>query len=59
MEIIYRKYTPVAGITEDYYKVRDFFVRLGYRVYTYARWDWMTTHTYLDHTAVGSMVCGW
>ncbi len=55
MEIIYRKYTPVAGITEDYYKVRDFFVRLRYREYTYARWDWMTTHTYLDQTAVGSM----
>jgi GNAT superfamily N-acetyltransferase len=55
MTVQFRKYTDQAGITEDYAKVRAFFSRLGYKEYTYARWDWMTTHTYLDKSAVGRM----
>lgn len=53
MSIQFRNYTNQAGITEDYHKVRNFLIRLGYAEYTYARWDWMTTHGYLDKTAVG------
>lgn len=49
----FRNYTDVCGITEDYAKVREFLVRLGYAEFTYARWDWMATHTCLDKTAVG------
>jgi GNAT superfamily N-acetyltransferase len=55
MTVQLRNYSNQAGITEDYFKVRDFFIRLGYKEYTYARWDWMTTHTYLDKTAIGHM----
>jgi GNAT superfamily N-acetyltransferase len=55
MAIKFRKYTDQAGISEDYFKVRAFFIRLGYKEYTYARWDWMTTHTYLEKSAVGHM----
>jgi GNAT superfamily N-acetyltransferase len=49
----FRNYTKQAGITEDYHRVREFFIRLGYAEFTYARWDWMTTHTYLDKAAIG------
>lgn len=49
----FRRYTKQAGITEDYHRVREFFVRLGYAEFTYARWDWMITHTYLDKSAIG------
>ncbi|OPJ62832.1 GNAT family N-acetyltransferase [Clostridium chromiireducens] len=53
MSIQFRNYTKQAGITEDYHKVRNFFIRLGYVEFTYTRWDWMTTHGYLDRSAVG------
>jgi GNAT superfamily N-acetyltransferase len=53
MPVKFRNYTKQAGITEDYHKVREFFVRLGYAEFTYTRWDWMTTHSYLDKSAVG------
>ncbi len=53
MSIQFRNYTNKAGITEDYHKVRTFLVKLGYSEFTYARWDWMATHGYLDKSAVG------
>jgi len=53
MAIQFRNYNNKAGITEDYYKVRDFFIRLGYAEFTYTRWDWMITHGYLDKSSVG------
>lgn len=53
MNIQFRNYTGQAGITEDYYKVREFFIKLGYAEFTYTRWDWMTTHSYLDKASVG------
>ncbi|MFW6247116.1 MAG: GNAT family N-acetyltransferase [bacterium] len=52
MSVNFRNYTKQAGITEDYHKVREFFIKLGYAEFTYARWDWMTTHSYLDKSAV-------
>lgn len=55
MSIKFRNYTSQAGITEDYYKVRAFFVKLGYAEFTYARWDWMTTHGHLDKASVGKI----
>jgi GNAT superfamily N-acetyltransferase len=48
-----RSYTDEAGITDDYYKVRDFFVNLGYAEFIYGRWDWMITHSYLEKDAIG------
>jgi hypothetical protein len=55
MSIKFRNYTKQAGITEDYHKVRDFFIRLGYAEFTYTRWDWMATHGYLDKSVVGKI----
>ncbi len=53
MSIHFRNYTQQAGITEDYAQVRAFLIRLGYAEFTYARWDWMATHSCLDKSAVG------
>lgn len=53
MSIQFRNYTKQSGITEDYFKVRAFFIKLGYAEFTYTRWDWMTTHGCLDKSAVG------
>jgi GNAT superfamily N-acetyltransferase len=53
MDVHFRNYTNQAGITEDYHKVREFLLRLGYSEYTYARWDWMATHGCLDKSSVG------
>lgn len=53
--IQFRHYTNQPGITEDYHKVRQFFIELGYCEFTYARWDWMTTHSYLDCEAIGKI----
>ena len=55
MTIQFRNYTKQPGITEDYFKVRSFLVKLGHSEYTYARWDWMTTHGCLDMSAVGKI----
>ncbi len=55
MSVKFRNYTEVAGITEDYSKVREFLVKLGYKEFTFTRWDWMTTHGYLDKSAVGKI----
>lgn len=51
----FRNYTNIAGITDDYFKVRAFILKLGYSEFSYARWDWMATHSYLDKTAVGNI----
>jgi GNAT superfamily N-acetyltransferase len=51
--ITQRNYSNQAGMTEDYFKVRNFFVNLEYAEFTYARWDWMITHSYLDKDAIG------
>lgn len=55
MGINFRKYTKQAGITEDYHRVRDFFISLGYGEFTYTRWDWMTTHGSLDKATLGEI----
>jgi GNAT superfamily N-acetyltransferase len=55
MPPVFRNYTNIAGITDDYFKVRAFILNLGYSEFTYARWDWMVTHSYLDKTAVGKI----
>ncbi|MNW29437.1 hypothetical protein D3C74_62910 [compost metagenome] len=53
MPIPFRTYTKQAGITDDYCKVRAFLLKLGYSEFTYARWDWMATHSNLDKSSVG------
>lgn len=55
MYIGFRPYTSQAGITEDYFRVYDFLAEEGLRGYTYARWAWMATHSYLQRENVGRM----
>jgi len=55
MTPVFRNYTDIAGITDDYFKLRAFILKLGYSEFSYARWDWMATHSYLDQTAVGKI----
>lgn len=55
MNISFRSYANIAGITDDYHKIRDFLIRLRYSEFTYARWDWMITHSYLDRTAISKI----
>ncbi|WP_334073768.1 MULTISPECIES: GNAT family N-acetyltransferase [Paenibacillus] len=55
MAIRFQGYNKTAGISEDYYKVRALLVALGLGEFTYARWDWMATHTSLDKNAVGKI----
>ncbi len=53
MPIQFRQYTVTPGITRDYALVRDFFVKCKSAVFTYARWDWMALHGYLDVDSIG------
>lgn len=48
MELISRNYTKDFGISNDYFKIRDFLLKLGDCEFVYARWDWMITHTHLE-----------
>lgn len=52
MTVYTEQYTNMAGITEAYWKVRRFFIALDYAEFTYARWDWMITHSHLEATAL-------
>jgi GNAT superfamily N-acetyltransferase len=53
MSVVFRRYACPAGITEDYYLLRAFFLRRLGDDFPFARWDWMITHGWLDHEAVG------
>lgn len=50
-----RQYPSQAGITPEYAAVRRFLIRLGYSEYIYARWDWMITHSYLEHEGLSKI----
>ncbi|RCX16700.1 acetyltransferase (GNAT) family protein [Fontibacillus phaseoli] len=55
MPITFRHYTNSPGVTEDSDRIRNFLITLGTAEFTYARWDWMITHTSLDQSAVGKI----
>lgn len=55
MSILFRNYTSKPGITSDYRAVRELLVTIGYGTFTYARWDWATTHSYLKTAEIGRM----
>lgn len=58
MPVKMRTYTPEPLFIDDYVKVRNFFrelnrERLAYPGFTWGRWEWMTTHSMLDRSALG------
>lgn len=55
MSVECRRYTSKAGITNDYYKVRNFLIGLKYSEFNYSKWDWMITHRNLDKKAIGNI----
>jgi len=48
MAVTYRTYNNDTMFGSDYYKLRDFLLRLGDINYPFGRWDWMITGTYRD-----------
>ncbi|WP_054742430.1 GNAT family N-acetyltransferase [Cellulosilyticum ruminicola] len=48
MEVMFRKYNDEPRFSEDYYKVREFLLKLNHSGYLFGRWDWMITHGMLD-----------
>jgi hypothetical protein len=57
MSIRLRPYTSEPLFTGDYFKVREFFrdinrQALVYPGFTWGRWEWMTTHSMLDRSAL-------
>jgi GNAT superfamily N-acetyltransferase len=55
MSIIFRNYTSEPGITPDYRAAREMLLTVGYREFTYARWDWATTHGHLKTGEISRM----
>lgn len=55
MSITFRTYACPAGISEDYFRLRAFFLRRLGDDFPFGRWDWMITHGWLDEEAVGKI----
>ena len=55
MSVTFRNYIPAPLFGEDYYKLRDFLVRLDSHNYSFGRWDWMITHSYLDKSGLSKI----
>ncbi len=48
----FRAYQNDEVFCTDYYKLRDFLIKLDSHNYHFGRWDWMVTHGYLDNTGL-------
>lgn len=55
MSVIFKKYAPEPLFGEDYYKMRDFLIKLDSHNYHFGRWDWMITHGYLDKSGLSKI----
>lgn len=53
--IQFRHYVNDTRFGVDYYKLRRFLLRLDSSDYTFGRWDWMITHSYLDESGLGKI----
>lgn len=52
MAVTFRHYDPSTLFGADYTLVRDFLLETGSTNYSFGRWDWMITHTYLNMDAL-------
>ena len=52
MSVIFRNYIPEPLFGQDYNKLRQLYLDCGTIVYSFCRWDWMITHSYLDEGAL-------
>lgn len=55
MPITFRTYEPQPRFSEDYEKVRAFFLDTRDTNFSYGRWDWMITHGMLDAGALAAI----
>jgi len=55
MRITFRRYASMAGVTEEYLRLRAFFLKRLGDDFPFGRWDWMITHGWLDHAAIGNI----
>lgn len=60
MYATFRNYSGQPLFTDDYRKVRNFLIRINREElttpnFTWGRWEWMTTHSMLDQTALGKI----
>lgn len=52
MPITFRNYAPVPLFGDDYYKLRNFLIKLDSHNYHFGRWDWMITGGWLDKSGL-------
>lgn len=52
MSITFRNNGKLLDFADDYYKIREFLVKLNNPNYLPGRWDWMITHLWLDKTGL-------
>ncbi|MDF2537381.1 MAG: hypothetical protein K0S76_402 [Herbinix sp.] len=52
MTIRFRNYRD-EEFGDDYKKVRTFLLKLNYPGFSFGRWDWMVTHSYLEKNSLG------
>jgi len=52
MSVVFHQYRSPAGITEEYFRLRAFFLKRRGDDFSFGRWDWMITHGWLDHEAL-------
>lgn len=57
MAITFKNYTAKPFFTADYLQVREFIIRINRERlttpnFTWGRWEWMTTHSCLDHSTL-------
>lgn len=55
MEITFHRYASPSGITDESLRLRAFFLKRQGDDFPFGRWDWMITHGWLDHEALGNI----
>lgn len=55
MQVHFRNNCKLMDFGIDYYKIREFLLKLNQPNYPFGRWDWMITHTDLDHSALSQI----
>ena len=55
MNITFHRYSGPAGVTAEALRLRAFFLKRLGDDFPFGRWDWMITHAWLDHDALGNI----
>ena len=55
MKASFVNYNATATFCDDYYRARDFLIKLDSHNYHFGRWDWMITHEHLDKSGLSKI----